>query len=348
MKNIKIENARYQTGMTLVEIMVALTISLILLAGVMQIFLASKQTYRMQDGMSRLQENARFALHFLDQDIRMAGYHGCSSVSTQPNNIVDLDGDGTADAVSDFSTDGLIGYEYSQLPIALTATDNLTTAEVVPNTDVIVLLRGTNRDVQLTGNMNTDNANIQLASSASGLFAAGDIMFISDCESADVFAANNVSGGGTITIAHSSAKNTGPKLSKAYGTDASIMAMEKSAYYIGTNASGIPALFRKRMVGAGMVTEELIEGVESLQLEYGEDLTSDGLPNRYVNAIGVTNFANVVSVRIGLLMRSAEEVVHDTDTNTYNVLDVNVDPTDDRRLRRNFTTTVKLRNRGVI
>ena len=83
--------------MTLVEIMVALTISLILLAGVMQIFLASKQTYRMQDGMSRLQENARFALHFLDQDLRMAGYHGCSSLSAQPNNIVDLNGDGTPD-----------------------------------------------------------------------------------------------------------------------------------------------------------------------------------------------------------------------------------------------------------
>ena len=348
MNNSTIKIARHQAGMTLVEIMVALTISLVLLAGVMQIFLASKQTYRMQDGMSRLQENARFALHFLDQDIRMAGYHGCSSKASLPNNIVDLDGDGTADSVSDFSTDGLTGYESSQLPIALSATDSLTAAEVVPNTDIIVLIRGTNKNVQLTGNMTADNANIQLAASAAGLFSPSDILFISDCETADVFAANNVSNGGTITIAHSSSVNTGPKLSKAYGTDASIMAMEKSAYYVGTNASGVPALFRKRMVGANMVTEELIEGVESMQLEYGEDLTSDGLANRYTNATGVTNFANVVSVRIGLLMRSAEEVVHDTDTNTYDVLDVTVDPTDDRRLRRNFTTTVKLRNRGEI
>lgn len=337
-----------QRGMTLVEIMVALTISLVLLAGVMQIFLASKQTYRMQDGMSRMQENSRFALHFLNQDIRMAGYSGCSSLSSPPNNIVDLDGDGTADAVSDFSTLGLTGYEYSQLPVALTATDSLTTADVITGTDVIVLLRGTAKDVQLTGNMNADNANIQLDSSADGLFAAGDIMFISDCESADIFAANNVSSGGTITIAHSSAKNTGPKLSKAYGTDANIMAMEKSAYYIGTNSNGVPALFRKRMIGAGMATEELIEGVESLQLQYGEDLTGDGLANRYVNATTVSDWTRVVSVRIGLLMRSSEEVVHDTDTNTYSVLDVTVDPTDDRRLRRNFTTTVKLRNRGVI
>lgn len=278
----------------------------------------------------------------------MAGYSGCSSLSSPPTNIVDLDGDGTADATSDFSTGGLFGYEYPDLPVALTTTDTLTTAQVLNGTDFIVLLRGTTRDVQLAGNMTSDNANIQLAASAAGLFAADDILFISDCESSDVFAANNVSSGGTITIAHSSAKNTTNFLSKAYGTDATVMSMEKSAYYIGTNSNNVPTLFRMRMIGASMVTEELVEGVESMQIQYGEDLNADGLANRYVNATNVTDMNNIVSVRLSLLMRSAEEVVMETDTDTYPVLDATIDPTDDRRLRRTFTTTVKLRNRGVI
>jgi len=46
-----------QTGMTLIEIMVALLIGAFLLGGVLQIFTGSQQTYLMQQNLSRLQEN---------------------------------------------------------------------------------------------------------------------------------------------------------------------------------------------------------------------------------------------------------------------------------------------------
>ncbi|MFC1665831.1 PilW family protein, partial [Pseudomonadota bacterium] len=48
-------------GFTLIELMVAMVIGLFLLAGLIQIFFAGKQTYRLGDGLSRLQENGRFA-----------------------------------------------------------------------------------------------------------------------------------------------------------------------------------------------------------------------------------------------------------------------------------------------
>ncbi len=60
-------------GFTIVEIMVALTISMILLFGVINIFLASKRSYTLQNGAARLQENARFALHIMERSISMAG-----------------------------------------------------------------------------------------------------------------------------------------------------------------------------------------------------------------------------------------------------------------------------------
>ena len=66
-------------GFTLVEILIAMMIGLFLLAGVLQIFINSKQSYRMQEALARLQESGRFALDFLDRDIRMAGYRGCAS-----------------------------------------------------------------------------------------------------------------------------------------------------------------------------------------------------------------------------------------------------------------------------
>ncbi len=70
------KNKPYQTGMTLIEILIALLIGAFLLGGVLQIFVSSKQTNRMQENLSRLQENGRFAMNFLTKDIRMAGYWG--------------------------------------------------------------------------------------------------------------------------------------------------------------------------------------------------------------------------------------------------------------------------------
>lgn len=63
-----------QRGLTLIEIMVALVLSLFLIAGVIQLFLGSKQTYRFHDALSRLQENGRFALDTMARDIRMADF----------------------------------------------------------------------------------------------------------------------------------------------------------------------------------------------------------------------------------------------------------------------------------
>ncbi|MCB1919949.1 MAG: prepilin-type N-terminal cleavage/methylation domain-containing protein [Candidatus Competibacteraceae bacterium] len=79
-----------QQGFTLVEILAALVISLFLIAGVIQLFVGTKQTYRGHDGLSRIQENGRFALDAMTRDIRMTGYqpHRSSAIpcpSTLPN-----------------------------------------------------------------------------------------------------------------------------------------------------------------------------------------------------------------------------------------------------------------------
>ena len=63
-----------QRGLTLIEIMVALLIGSFLLAGVIQIFIVNKQTYRVQENLSRMQENGRFAMDYLNRYIRLAGY----------------------------------------------------------------------------------------------------------------------------------------------------------------------------------------------------------------------------------------------------------------------------------
>src|SRR3990172_2134951 len=76
-------------GFSLVEMMVALTIGLIILAAISYIFVASRLTYSTQDNLSRLQENARFAVHYLTRDIHLAGFAGCTDDHTSIMNQLD-------------------------------------------------------------------------------------------------------------------------------------------------------------------------------------------------------------------------------------------------------------------
>lgn len=79
-RNHKIFRAKYrslapQQGFTLVEIMVALTIGLLMMAGILQITLANKESSRLQRNMGFVQENIRSAMEFLARDVRQAGHY---------------------------------------------------------------------------------------------------------------------------------------------------------------------------------------------------------------------------------------------------------------------------------
>lgn len=63
-----------QRGFTLVELMVAMTVGLFISAGVISLFIGTKQSYRTNEGMARVQENGRFAIEYLSRDLRQAGY----------------------------------------------------------------------------------------------------------------------------------------------------------------------------------------------------------------------------------------------------------------------------------
>lgn len=95
-----------QRGFSLVEIMVALTISLILMAGVIQIFLSSRASYRLQNGMARLQENGRFAMDFLSRDIGNAGFTTGTAAIAPINSANSTDGGGNVSDAIEISYQG--------------------------------------------------------------------------------------------------------------------------------------------------------------------------------------------------------------------------------------------------
>lgn len=77
-----------QRGLSIVELLVAVVISMLLMTGVVQVFLSSKQTYASNEAASRLQENGRFALEFIAQSARHAGYVETANTTVTPPNPI--------------------------------------------------------------------------------------------------------------------------------------------------------------------------------------------------------------------------------------------------------------------
>jgi len=78
-QQILVKATHTQRGLSLVELLIAITLGLFLIWGVTQAFLSSKQTYRLQQGLARIQENGRLAQEFMGYDIRNAGDYGCGN-----------------------------------------------------------------------------------------------------------------------------------------------------------------------------------------------------------------------------------------------------------------------------
>jgi type IV pilus assembly protein PilW len=128
-------------------------------------------------------------------------------------------------------------------------------------------------------------------------------------------------------------------------------------FYIGKRsdtATNLPSLFRRSLSSTGIAgtAEELVEGVENMQILYGENTNNDSnnTADRFVPADNVTDWDAVVSVRITLLVMSLEDnLVSVAQPYTYNGVVYNGGTGNgaappDKRLRRVFTTTINLRN----
>ncbi len=68
--------ARAQDGFSLVELMVAITIGLIIVLVLIQVLISNRAGNRLQDNLTRLQEDGRFAVELISRVIRMNGYQG--------------------------------------------------------------------------------------------------------------------------------------------------------------------------------------------------------------------------------------------------------------------------------
>jgi type IV pilus assembly protein PilW len=345
---------RRAAGFTLVELMVALAISLLLLAGVVAIFSSSRVSYESTDQLSRIQETGRFALDLMSRHVRASGFSGCSR---QPNYVSSVVSDAASvqwnflgGPVQGFDADG--SSWTPALGDAVPGAAANAPGSLTPGSDVLVV-RGPRLGVRpavLTIPM--AGATDVLTVDSTTNFEDNEVVMAYSCEGQSVFVA--VKAGNTLTHDTDAPApgNASDSTNFPFRANAEVVPVETVVYYVGKSSGGVDvpddttSLWRRR---AEQGAEELVQGVEQMQVEYGIDTTMDRIVDNYVDASAVTNWDQVVALRIALLIRSVQEYGTDRDTRSYTLFDNDPVPAaNDRRQREIFTTTVSIRNRVLV
>ena len=330
----------------MVELMVALVITLILLAGIGQIFLGSKKSFTIQDSLGRMQENGRYAINTIAADLRRAGYWG---------------GNADINAIEDFTPGGALNGN-------MIATDNGSCTDV--NWARMLTHRVYGRDDNRTnyGCLPSDPTHIGdiLVTRFAAPWTVGGITTPSFVNAQYYIRSSLFEGKLFRGQDQASHPVTGAAV-----RDAELIA---HGYFIHTStnsdagkcpgSAAIPSLYRMSLVNGALAAEEIAYGVDQFQVQYGIDTDGDDSVDSYIDAVAATDarWGQVIAARIWLLTRAECPETGYNNTNTYAMGNVNYTPgttdldadgdidgdtdgdgNDDYR-RQLFTTTVRLRN----
>lgn len=323
-----------QRGFSLIELMIAMALSLSVIATVGYVFVGAKASFNTMEALATIQENARYAFEFMAKDIRMAGFTG------GPTTGQDLVGSTSWDNLKDLYQIPLLGYE-----------DGATVPDVSPNTgtDALTVIHADNDfEYPLYAALSGTQLKLNCPTDGIPLPVPGEIFVISDYTKSALFkiqtAVTCTSDPLTVT---SSASFTG--LSFGGGFEAtSIYRLRGATYYIADNDAGEPTLFRHEL-GAddagntAAIETEILAGVQDMEILYGVDASDP--------ADGVIDYDYKTATEVGALAAEAT-----TEKRWKRVRSVRVTltllsrqgtnvTTTGGQLTKTFTNTIAVRNR---
>ncbi len=369
-----------QKGLTLIELMIAMLVGSILLIGVYQLFYSSKQANTLLTTEAEMQENARFAFSVMTSVLQEAGNFGCQSSSLMTlNSLVKT----TSDTFRPWRS--IEGWEASGTHYGESYTPDLNSS-VGQSTGLHWLTSNqATKDTGIKSKSHSDIVKVwytkkkksSLSTINNGVLTfpalnlkQGDILVINDCQTVTFAQVCSCDTSDSIPCDGDDGKaNISPDACGTPGNytfnhtnlnqaTTEISVLEEAIFFVGKRSdsttgyqSNAPSLYVKHLGNNSTPSskEEILEGVESLQVLYGQDTNNNNSPNYYVSANQITDWTKVVSVRISLLLRSLKNnITIGTQAISFNGNSINIDSdTSDRYLRRVFTSTISLRNRNV-
>ena len=281
----------HQRGVSLIELLVAVTIGGLLIFGATKVYVDSRATYEVNETAARLQETARYALSVIEPDIRMSNYWGLVKGA---GIVINQAAQGAASAGAPTSCGNNFAHDLQR---------NL---EANNNAYALGCAAWLHPDRTGTGGVfSSDTLTVRRASSNLSNGTAGRLRICST----RIFAS---------LVTDSSACTAAP--------NGQVNDLVVNTYYVdrdSTHRFGLPALRRHALIaGPAFSSDEIIPGIEDMQVQFGIDPTgSSGSAQRYVDPAAIPIGAQVVSVRIWLLVRAENPEVGFRDNRTYQYAD---------------------------
>lgn len=327
-----------QNGLTLVELMIALVLGLLVTGVVIEIFITTKQMYRVQDARARLQENGRYAIQHLVDNVINAGYKGCARRNGIKNKL-----NNSNQYLWDFSI-GVQGFDASGAIWSPSLDASITNP--VTGSDVLTVRSMVDPVIAVTAQPNsTPEGLADITVNAPNILKQFDVLMATDCQASAIFQLTSVNPAISGNLAHNTGLGNPGNASQeleANFTNGEVVRLRTSSFYVSDpDRDGNASLFQ---VISTNPPKELVEGVENMQISYGIDTDNDEAVDQYIGAGAVTDWNQVISTRINLLMKTLEQNLV-TDAQTYNFNGNAPVTAADKRIRAAFSRTISLRNR---
>ncbi|WP_062268577.1 PilW family protein [Endozoicomonas arenosclerae] len=322
---MKMYNSK-QLGLSLVELMVAIALSALLMLGVTRMFADSLNSNATETALSEIRESARIAMDMIKRDIRMVGFQGDCAPATM---------NAMENSVLNFASQALGGIEgngtTSDSLMMFTASEDFANAEIT--------------NFSNAGNITLDNP---------VSYAANDIFLISDCQNVAIFTPAGA-GANTQQIRSQQNIDTSDFVIQATCSPGTPCSQRHPLYRVGSMVGGVPQGLVYDINGTTLRRDgvDMVDGIENMQVLYGV-IFNNGLRycdiDDFGNAAGDCQWQNLRKIRISLISVSRLAVHPQPTQQTFPILNTananNQFIANDRLLRRVFTTTINLRNRG--
>lgn len=313
--------ARNYNGFALLEIMISLSLGLLLLSGVYEVFSSIRQSSRYIQGLALIQENGQLASYFLIQDISQSGYTGCRKINAEFPVSSHIEAKIQPELI-------VHGYNQQTLP----SEEKTLAKKMVAGSSVV--------SVQFTHSQTANVVNpVKKAASSltidnSTFFKSGDDIMVADCLHADLVSITSVNTDNSLRL--------NAEISE-YPAGSQVGLWENESFYVGKTGrfdnrkQEITALYVYQPNGRD---EELVDNVTNMHVQYAYLNTAQQLV--FVPASQITDWTSIKAVRIILLLNSGDSILTERQSLSF---DNQTWQAADHKLYRQWEAIVSLPNR---
>jgi type IV pilus assembly protein PilW len=330
-----IRTGTHERGLTLIELMIAITLGMIISGSILTVYVNTSRNFALDGSHARMQENARYALRVLGEDLVMADFWGqVISTDTITTALAPTPGD-CGDAPSLFVPDTALLFNnyHESPPVAQFAPCATVTANRQGDSDVLVIKRVAGTP---TASVFVDTADTDGDGNTTEVLSVGTGSLVNEM----VYLRTN---GTTGSLIDDAAPANPPTVGWADWRYIPRLYFVRDFFVAA--GDNTPTLCRLDLDDDDL--DDLMcvaEGIEDLHLEFGIDTDIDGDPDFYTAIPTAAEMPAAVTARIHVLARSLEQIPFYTNSKAYQLGDKAIAAINDGFIRKVFSTTVALRN----